>query len=567
MRGEKVVAGEKPVAALNPRGIPPAIKLVPMAPRPSTLDGKTIYIVNVNFPLTGAFYDAATKILNERYPKTKWILKKKAGTTFDDDPTLWAEIKEKGHGAIIGPGHMDTLGPAVIGWCTTLEKLGVPAAPIIGAAFPMIVKHVAYEKGMPEMRITYIPHFVARITESSCRKYLLGQDPVSGKPVLDEIIMALTGKPTREATKTGIINRPAPRALAQAGPGELEQLFLENGWTDGLPVVLPTEERVSRMLKGTSHKPDEMVGSMGPADTYERWEYTVQHVAINAVMAGARAEHLPVILAVASTGITSLFSSLSSHARMLIVNGPIRKEIKMNWGIGALGPFNQANAVIGRAWTLISKNLAGGGIPEVNYLGTMGNNYNYTNLCCAENEEALPPGWKPLHVQKGFKPHESAVGLFRGWTMSSFTAIKPDPRHEIIRRQLSFLETSGTGAHFFPGVSIGAEATILISPRAAKELVKEGFDSKEKLSRWLKENTFMTMWNYWIARPDDLKAARSGVEPFAALLKLRPDAQSPEPLIKAGTPVEIVVVGGETDQVWQAGDFGCLTTASIDKWR
>ena len=102
------------------------------------------------------------------------------------------------------------------------------------------------------------------------------------------------------------------------------------------------------MLKGTSHKPSEIVGSMSPADTYERWEYTVEQVAINAVMAGAKPEHLPVILAIASTGVTSLWSSLTSHARMIIVNGPIRQEIKMNTGIGALGPFNQANAVIGR---------------------------------------------------------------------------------------------------------------------------------------------------------------------------------------------------------------------------
>jgi hypothetical protein len=306
---------------------------------------------------------------------------------------------------------------------------------------------------------------------------------------------------------------------------------------------------------------------MAPAETYESWEYTVEQVAVNAVMAGAKPRHFPVILAIASTGVTSLWSSLTSHARMAIVNGPIRKEINMNWGIGALGPFNEANAVIGRAWTLMSKNLAGGGIPEVNYLGTMGNNYNYTNLCCAENEEALPPGWKPLQVQNGYKPEESTIRLFRGWTMSSFCAIKPGPRHEILRRQFIIFETSGTGAHFFPGVKIGGEATVLISPVAAREFLKEGFNTKEKLSRWLKDNTFMTMWNYWIARPDALKNARAGIEPFASLLNLPLEAKSPEPLIRHEAPVEIAVVGGETDQVWQTGDFGCVAMASIDRWR
>ena len=564
---KRTPAKETLISVMNPRGTAPSIKLVPMAPRPGDLDGKTIYIVDVNFPLTESFYDAILKLLKERYPSVNWMVRKKSGTTFDDDPALWQEIKEKGHGAIVGPGHMDTMGPAVVGWCLQLEKLGVPAAPVIGAAFPEIVKGVAYEKGMPDMRLTFIPHFVARIPEPVCRQFLMGNDPINKKPVLEEIIGALTRPPTAEEKKNGVISRSLPRLLAPDTPENLARLFLENGWTDGLPVVLPTEEKVAGMLKGTSHNPKEIVGRMSPASTYEPWTYTVAQVAANAVMAGAGPEHFPVILAIASTGITALWSSLTSHARMAIVNGPIRQEIKMNSGIGALGPFNQANAAIGRAWTLISKNLAGGGVPEVNYLGTLGNNYNYNNLCCAENEEALPPGWQPVHVQKGFKPEESTVSLFHGWTMSSFCAIKPDPRHEIMRRQLSGLETSGTGAHFFPGVKIGGEATILISPAAAQELVKEGFDTKEKLSRWLKDNTFMTMWNYWIARPDALKAAKSGVEPFASLLKRPPEASSPEPLIKPEAPIEIAVVGGETDQIWQTGDFGCSTTVSIDKWR
>jgi hypothetical protein len=566
LRG-KTSAAEKIISVLSPRGTPPPINLIPMAPRLDTLDGKTIYIVNVNFPLTEAFYEAALKLFQEKLPKVNWVLKKKVGTTFDDDPALWAEIKEKGYGAIIGPGHMDTLGPAVIGWCLSLEKLGVPAAPIIGASFPGIVKLVAYQTGMPEMRITFIPHFAARIPEFVCCQYLLGEDPISGKPVLGEIIEALTKPTTGLERKSGVINRTGSKTLGPDRPEMLEKLFLENGWTDGLPIVLPTEEKVNWMLKGTSHLPGEIVGSMSPAETYERWQYSVEQVAVNAVMAGAKPEHFPVILAIASTGVTSLWSSLTSHARMLVVNGPIRKEINMNCGIGALGPFNEANAVIGRAWTLMSKNLAGGGIPGVNYLGTMGNNYNYTNLCCAENEEALPSGWKPLHMQNGYKSEESTVRLFRGWTMSSFCAIKPGPNHEILRRQFTSFETSGTGAHFFPGVKIGGDATVLVSPIAAQEFVKEGFDTKEKLSKWLKDNTFMTMWNYWIARPDAQKKAKAGIEPFTSLLKLPLEAGSPEPLIKTETPVEIVVVGGETDQVWQAGDFGFVAMASIDRWR
>ncbi len=99
----------------------------------------------------------------------------------------------------------------------------------------------------------------------------------------------------------------------------------------------------------------------------------------------------------------------------MVVNGPIRNEIKMNSGIGALGPFNYANSVIGRAWTLMSITLDGGAKAGETYMGSQGNNLNYNNVCMPENEEELPEGWKPFHVQKGYKPQESVVSTFGGW--------------------------------------------------------------------------------------------------------------------------------------------------------
>jgi hypothetical protein len=96
-------AQEAKIAVLNPRGTQPPIRLIPMAPRLDTLDGKTIYIVNVAFGDT--FLPETQKVLSQRYPKTNWVFKRKAGSYFDDDPKLWAEIKEKGHGMIMGVGH------------------------------------------------------------------------------------------------------------------------------------------------------------------------------------------------------------------------------------------------------------------------------------------------------------------------------------------------------------------------------------------------------------------------------------------------------------------------------
>ena len=98
-------AQEPKISVFNPLGQPPAIARVPMAPRLDTLEGKTIYIVDINFTDTHQFFTEMQKLLSERYPKTTWIVRTKIGTYFDDDPKLWEEIKEKGHGMIMGVGH------------------------------------------------------------------------------------------------------------------------------------------------------------------------------------------------------------------------------------------------------------------------------------------------------------------------------------------------------------------------------------------------------------------------------------------------------------------------------
>jgi len=528
MSEKTTIYDEQRVTILNPMGIKPDISLIPMAPRLDTLDGKTIYIVDVNFQFTESFYTAAKKLLAEKYPETKWVVKNKVGSFFNDDPELWAEIKRKGHGAIVGPGHMDTLGPAVVGWCAELEKLGVPAVPLICEIFPELEKRVAYLKGMPEMRMTFIPYKVIGASESACLKILDGKDPVSGKPVIEEMINILTKPPTAKESETGTIKRVEPRLLKPDTRDNLQSLIVEKGWTDYLPVVLPTEEKVSEMLMGTSHRPGEIVGRMPTAGPYESLEYTVEQVAVNAVMAGVKPEHFPVVLAIASTGETSLWSSVTSQTRMVVVNGPIREEIKMNSGIGALGPFNEANAVIGRSWTFISKNLGGiGGIPKVNYLGSFGNSANYNNLCFAEAEEELPKGWKPLNVQKGYQSDESTVSIFAGFEMYSGVGPSPVSNHENIKNRLAHYFKPNSV--FYRGVGFGLRAVILVTPQAANALVNEGFKTKEALSKWLVENT----WE----------------------LKSKSDIQ-----------LDIIVAGG-TAPGFELGNLHYVTTASIDKWR
>jgi hypothetical protein len=410
---------------------------------------------------------------------------------------------------------------------------------------------------MPNERFTFVPHPVTGMPEAVCRKYLEGNDPITGKPVLQEIIAALTQPLSDEDKKTGFIERPTPRLVEADTAANLNRLFVENGWTDGLPIVLPTEERVAEMLRGTSHKADEVVGKMQPSSPHEAWSYTVEKVAVNAVMAGAKPEYFPVILALASTGVPSIFTSTTSFARMVVINGPVRNELKMNAGIGALGPFNQANSVIGRAWTIMSLNLDGGGKPGETYMGSQGNNLMYNNVCMPENEEGLPEGWLPFHVQKGYKPGESVVSTFNGWGFTHPDQSFGKPFHTQIPFWLKF-------------VSPFSPVTLLLDPTIIKQLKeREGFDSKEQLIDWIYKNTFVTVgdWldDFYSVQNFILPNGRRGIEPFAAWMKLPRDSKIPQ--IARPSSINVLSLGGGTNFFWQAGDFGYVSSASVDKWR
>jgi hypothetical protein len=439
----------------------------------------------------------------------------------------------------------------------TVEKLGVPTVPIITNTFEWPVKNAVYAKGMSNLRFAFVPHPVAYTPAEECRKKLLGNDPITGKKVLSEIVEGLTKPLTQEEKRTGFIERPRERLLGPETPDNLQALFRNNEWTSYLPITLPTEEKVAEMLKGTSHRPDEKVGEMQPSSPHEKWSYTVEQVAVNAVMAGAKPEFLPVILAIASTGETSLFTSTNSFTPMVCVNGPIRNEINMNMSIGALGPFNHANAAIGCAWTLISKNLGNGGAPGRKYMGSQGQGHNYNNLCFAEREERLPPGWKPFHVQKGFKPEESVVSVFNGWSWSNIGGFETNKSNTIKR--------------FFTYQTQCCGQTMVVDPLVADLLYKEGFKTKEQLNQWLKENVMFPQEEYWGqmfgvsgGHSKELEQAKAGVEPYASWLKLPEGAVIPVP---RNIDVNIMVAGGETNPYWQGGTLRYIASASVDKWR
>jgi hypothetical protein len=286
----------------------------------------------------------------------------------------------------------------------------------------------------------------------------------------------------------------------------------------------------------------------------EAWEYTVEKVAVNAVMAGALPEYFPVILALAATSATSRQGSTTSMTCLGVVNGPIRHEIGMNAGIGALGPYNHANATIGRAYGLVSQNVQGGSVPGETFMGSQGNNYTYNNITFAENEERSP--WPPLHVQKGFKPDDDVVSIFYGCRSTTFClGLRQNYWREHVRDMLL-----GTDANTAP--------CLLLDPITARQFIdRGGFDTKEKLIRWVYETAQMPAGRYW-----DLQLVQNyvypwatfGEEPMASKLKAAPDELIP---IFQEKDINVVVVGGETNGYWQIMGARHRASIKIDDWR
>jgi len=168
-------------------------------------------------------------------------------------------------------------------------------------------------------------------------------------------------------------------------PDNLQKLFLEKRMTDFMPVILPTEAQVNEMLKATSHRADEVLGKMAPTfGVFEFWSYTVREAAVNAVMAGAKLEYFPLILAIGSTGEEGISVSDNGFVEALVINGSICDEIGLNYEIGAMGSFALANTTIGRAWNLLSINGGNCGKVGTTYMGTVGNPMNAINICTAD---------------------------------------------------------------------------------------------------------------------------------------------------------------------------------------
>ena len=199
----------------------------------------------------------------------------------------------------------------------------------------------------------------------------------------------------------------------EAALEKFNQLFLDNHWGSGLPLMPPTPERVKWMLTGTKRSPQEVIGTVAP----KNGKATIEKIAINAAMAGARPEYMPVIIAAMealtdkSYDLLHVMASTGSFTLQIIVNGPIGEEIGMNSGIGLLGYGFRANNTIGHAIRLSLINM-GHLWPAENDMALLGRPSSHTFYVFSENERNNP--WEPYHVSLGYKKEESCVTVIDG---------------------------------------------------------------------------------------------------------------------------------------------------------
>lgn len=260
---------------------------------------------------------------------------------------------------------------------------------------------------------------------------------------------------------------------------DVNDYFYERGWTDGLPIVPPTEERVQAMLAGMPWRDAEDTISVVPP---RMGVATMRQIAVNAVMAGAKPEYLPVIVAALQAvsepeyGLSHRQTTTHAGAPLIIVNGPIVQRLRINCGRGLFGPGWRANATIGRALRLILINIGGAG-PGVDASQT-GHPGKYT-YCIAEYEAANP--WEPLHVERGYGRDESVVTVVNTEAPHSMTEnIQTDP-DEIMRTFASCMGTLGVNNLYSQGNPV-----LVLGIEHARHIAAAGW-SKQDVQRALFE--------------------------------------------------------------------------------
>lgn len=387
-----------------------SVEMIRQAPRLETLDGKTIAVVGVSF-MTAVTHPEIKRLILENYPSAKVLLLDEIGIAGPypapgvvrrAKDEFQAKLKDMGVDAVIsGNGGCGLCTPKETGSCIAAEYVGIPSVIIAGPGFVDQAKYTALNNGIPVMRVAQYPGAFATHTAEELIK--------NTREILwPQIVQALT-EPISEAERSEGISGKKGDIRDDAFFGTVDEInayFTEMKWSDGLPIVPPTFDRVESFLKYTDMKWDETVAVLPIAHR----NTTVWHVAVNAVMAGCKPEYMPILIALTKgLGDGNFRRTLAStHAWIPFswLNGPVARQLGIDSGQGQIN--EAANMAIGRFMNLALMNLCGYYVKQ-DRMGTFGYPMSW---CMVEDDAAcLRVGWKPYHVRKGFELNDNTITL------------------------------------------------------------------------------------------------------------------------------------------------------------
>lgn len=313
------------------------------------------------------------------------------------------------------------------------------------------------------------------------------------------VVQALTETPI-DAKARVTEDAVDPRAIIFKGSfEEVNDYFLKNEWSDGLPVVPPTIDKVEEFLKHTNRDPDDVLGIAQP----DNREATVWSIAVNGVMAGCRPEYMPVLVAIVEAMLDPMFGHehlghTPGTEVLITLNGPIIKELGFNFGQGALRVGYQANTSVGRFWRLYLRNVAGflhGRTDKATFGGTW-------RVVLAENEDFLREvGWPPMSVDQGFQAGDNVVTINSCTSTDSvFSVAEPDPR-QLLDKLAARLVDIQLYFYFLNALGPSVRPQILLSPLIVKHLARHGY-AKQDVKQYLFQKARFSPQRYQVLFPD-----------------------------------------------------------------
>lgn len=426
-----------------------------------------------------------------------------------------------------------------------MEMLGIPTVTITTDKFIKSSKMFATTDGFADLPFVVVPHPLE----------LLSKEEIDLKA--DDVFEDILKAATQQLDPVDVVQPETYPAETVNFIGNIEDLndfFFSKGWSLGIPLIPPYKSSVEKMLKGTRRSPDELIWVMPPRGG----GLTVELVAIHAVMAGAKPEYMPVILAILDAMKEDAFdwrSTITTTSKwpVILVNGPIVKQLGIACGTGAGGPGYKPNSAIGLTIATIANIVGGLKYPTPN-MAPVGTGAEFVAAVMGEDEEGIPEGWEPFHVEMGYKKTDNvvAVKMCRGFNLLGENGQAVEDMLAGYAKTLAWCRTPFDASEMY----------FIVPPQAAFLLARDGW-TKDKIREFLWENARAPI-KWWKRKyPKDVLSVTKQMKEFAEKYgPITPETKVP-PVDKPEKWKILVTGGASSHAFYYQGAQGRMVTKLI----